>query len=85
MNNEIALLTTFNDVAIHVGGNDLISLTDLWKASGGPAARDPRHWLILPETKRFLAFQCRKLGVRKSDIVRTYTFAEKPNCRITDR
>jgi hypothetical protein len=70
MSGEIIPLTTFNDVPIHVAEDELVSLTDLWAAAGSPETHRPNDWINLPETKRFVAFQVRKLNAKKSGILR---------------
>ncbi len=52
-------------------GQERVSLTDLYKAAGNPAHKDPSQWLRLPDTADFLDFQCKALDVEKSHIVKT--------------
>ena len=45
----------FNGIIIH-NKSEMLSLTDMWKASGADKARQPANWLSSAEAKRFVEF-----------------------------
>lgn len=55
------------DVAINVS-NEQMSLTDLWKAAGSPANKDPRQWKR-KEGKAFIKAVAKKLNVPEGHII----------------
>ena len=45
-------LLTYEGTAIRRRG-EMLNLTDMWRAAGGPANRRPTFWFLMEETKRF--------------------------------
>lgn len=57
LNSENALVPTdlvYNGAVIHQR-SEMLSLTDMWKAQGSDAARQPANWLLSSEAKHFIA------------------------------
>ena len=44
---------TYNNIEIQFG-DELVNLTNMWKACGSKKSQRPYEWLALPETNRFL-------------------------------
>ena len=61
----------FNGILIKFDGEQKISLTDLWKASGSVAHQKPVQWLRLPETSKFNNAVSQKLKVGLSHLLET--------------
>lgn len=53
---------SFNGVEIHAR-NEMLSLTDMWKAQGADPARRPVDWLRGEQAKRFILFMAEDLGM----------------------
>lgn len=53
---------SFNGVEIHAR-NEMLSLTDMWKAAGADPARRPAEWLRGEQAKRFILFMAEDLGM----------------------
>lgn len=57
-------------ISIRLSDN-MISLTDMWKAQGSPDARRPNDWLALPETKKLLPVLASEVNAEISGIYET--------------
>ncbi|WP_107667986.1 KilA-N domain-containing protein [Cyanothece sp. BG0011] len=69
-NNLIAL--KYQDTLISVDPtNNLVSLTQLWKAANSPKNRDPRRWTETDGSALFLLALEKKLNVATNDILKT--------------
>lgn len=60
-----------NGQKISNDGKDMISLTDMWKAAGGPKNDDPAQWTRLPKTQLFIEVIEETLNMGKSHIKNT--------------
>lgn len=59
----------YNECPINIRISDnMISLTDMWKAQGSPDARRPSDWLALPETLKLLPVLASELNAEISGI-----------------
>lgn len=50
---------------------EMYSLNDLWRMLGSPQNLDPRQWVRLPDTVRYLESESSALNVRKSHIIKS--------------
>lgn len=50
---------------------EMYSLNDLWRMLGSPQNLDPRQWVRLPDTVRYLEPESSALNVRKSHIIKS--------------
>ncbi len=62
-------LTVLREKGLTFNKNDLINLTKMWKAVRGTAGQQPRHWLELIQTKKFIKVLCNNLNVGIPDIL----------------
>lgn len=65
MNTHVNITTpalVYNGVAIR-DRDEMLSLTDMWKAAGGDDSRKPSEWLRQEATKRFVEFLGDSIGV----------------------
>jgi len=60
----------FNGVQIH-DKSDRLSLTDMWKAAGEPANKNPHEWTRSTEAKNFIDFLSVSLNTENSRIIKT--------------
>lgn len=49
---------------------ELKSLNDLWKFAGSPKNQDPKQWIRLPETIKYLESESNAQKVEKSHLLR---------------
>lgn len=50
---------------------EMYSLNDLWRMLGSPQNLDPRQWVRLPDTVRYLEPESSALNVKKSHIIKS--------------
>lgn len=60
----------FNGVEIH-DRNEMLCLTDMWRAQGSDPAQRTSKWFELPTTRRFLEHVALVLNVRESDLLKS--------------
>lgn len=70
---EIQLFDRTNNkvMAVINADNEMVSLTDLWKAAGSPANEDPRQWVRLPNSDQLIETLGNALNVEKSHIIKS--------------
>lgn len=56
-------LATYNDITIHFDSNELINITDMWKATGKGEDYKPYQWLRHPATLKVLKALKKSKGV----------------------
>lgn len=57
--------------SVRLNENDLVSLTDLWKANGGNYNQRPAHWFEQDNAQEFIQAVASKLNVRQTDLYET--------------
>ena len=53
-----------------VEAEDIVNLTDIWKAQGSPGNQTPYFWLRLPDAKRFIEQLQVGSNLRKSQVLK---------------
>src|SRR4051812_22460431 len=58
----------FGDTDVFHDENRMVSLTDMWKASGSPVNKAPKDWQVTEQGSGFIADLARNLNVAKNHI-----------------
>lgn len=61
----------FNGVSILPNKDGMVSLTDLWKASGGDKSKDTEHWLRNNSTTQFIDAVATSVNTPKSGVIKS--------------
>lgn len=70
---EIQLFDRTNNkvMAVINADNEMVSLTDLWKAGGSDTQKTPAKWQESEPVQRFINSTCRILNIGISDIIKS--------------
>lgn len=60
--------------------NEMLSLTDMWKAAGADPSRQPSEWLRSADAQRFISFvtDTLNLGISQNDVIRVVRGGRQP-------
>lgn len=56
----------YRDVVIHRGKDGMVNLTDMWKAQGSPANKDPSQWTRLRTTRELETVLGESMGISQT-------------------
>lgn len=68
MTNDLTLSYNGQDIRSR---NEMLCLTDMWRAAGGTRSNRPSAWFALPQTNGFMEAVAQNLNVRLSDIIKS--------------
>lgn len=60
--------------------DEMLSLTDMWKAAGADPSRQPSEWLRSADAQRFISFvtDTLNLGISQNDVIRVVRGGRQP-------